>query len=323
MGVTAHNQTTLEKITSFVFRWLFSTNHKCGVLISFVLGDCNLYRNTVTVKHKIIHLKFSKEMKRILFVDIILSLGKRTFIIISSFGEASSGNSNIIWSSHLNNLLCGVKGLCMIQNYKNNIRFSVVKSQDLEETQLNRGQLKYNYKGDPAIIGTHPGRYGKPRSLRNSNRNVVSLSSAKRNFSTRKPYNFKNLKMYKGKYVNLIEVVANIDFLQDAYQKIKSNSKIVTKVSNKETLDDLNSNWFEKTSERLLDGSFNFTPAKRLMIPKPNKPGLRALNIINSRNKIVQQALKMILECIYEPLFLDTSHGFRPSRGCHSALKSI
>jgi retron-type reverse transcriptase len=59
------------------------------------------------------------------------------------------------------------------------------------------------------------------------------------------------------------------------------------------------------------------------MIPKPNKPGLRSLTIGGSRDKIVQQAMKMVLEQIYEPKFLDTSHGFRPSRGCHSALESI
>jgi hypothetical protein len=59
------------------------------------------------------------------------------------------------------------------------------------------------------------------------------------------------------------------------------------------------------------------------MIPKPNNPGFRALTISNSRDKIVQQAMKMVLEQIYEPVFLNTSHGFRPNRGCHSALESI
>merc|ERR1712060_881123 len=62
---------------------------------------------------------------------------------------------------------------------------------------------------------------------------------------------------------------------------------------------------------------------RRLMIPKPNKPGFRSLTISNSRDKIVRQAMKMVLERIYEPIFLDTSHGFRPSKSCHSALESI
>ena len=315
--------TETYSLYSFVSRWIFSTNHKCGVWTSFALETHKSYRDTVTVKPKVARLKFSKGVKRTSSVDIILSLGKRTFVMISPFCGASSGNSDIIWPGHLNNLLCGVKRLCMTQDSADNIGLSVVRSQDLEGTQFNRGQLKYDYKGGSATIGAHPGKYGKPGSLRNSNRNVVLLSSGKRDFSTGKYHNFKNLKMYKGKYVNLIEVVADVDFLQGAYQKIKSNPEVMAKGSSEETLDGLNSNWFVKTSERLLDGSFRFMPARRLMIPKPNKPGLRPLTISNSRDKIVQQAMKMILERIYEPLFLDTSHGFRPSRGCHSALESI
>ena len=308
---------------SFVSRWIFSTNHKCGVLISFALGVYKPYRNIVTVKPKVTRLKFSRGVKRTYSVDFFLSLGKRTFIMISSVCGASSRNLNVIRLGHLNNLLCGVKRLCMIQDHADNIRFSVVRSQDLEETRFNRGQLKYDYKGGPAAIEVRPGRYGKPGSLRNSNRNVVSLSSAKRDFSTGESHNFKNLKLYKGKYVNLIEVLADVDFLQGAFQKIKSNPGVTAKRSSEEILDGLNSNWFEKISERLLDGSFRFMPARRLIIPKPNKPGLRSLTMSNSRDKIVQQAMKMVLELIYEPLFLDTSHGFRPSRGCHSALESI
>jgi hypothetical protein len=59
------------------------------------------------------------------------------------------------------------------------------------------------------------------------------------------------------------------------------------------------------------------------MIPKSNKSDLRLLTISDSRDKIVQQAMKMVLERVYEPLFLDISHGYRPFRGCHSALESI
>jgi group II intron reverse transcriptase/maturase len=129
--------------------------------------------------------------------------------------------------------------------------------------------------------------------------------------------------MYKGKYVNLIEVVADVDFLQGAYQRINSNPVVMAKRSSDETLDGFDSKWFKSTYERLLNGSFWFKPARRLMIPKSNKSGLRLLTISDSRDKIVQQAMKMVLERVYEPLFLDISHGYRPSRGCHSALESI
>ena len=292
-------------------------------MISFALGAYKPYRNAVIVKPKVAHLKFSKRAKRTLPVDIILSLGKRIFMMISLIREASSGDLNTIPLSHLNNLLYGVKRLRMTQAYSDSTGFNVVRSQILEETQLNRGQLKYNYKGGPVIIEARLRRYGKFEGLSNSNKNVVSLSSVKRDFSSGKLNNFKNFKMYKGKYVNLIEVMTDIDFLQVSYQKIKSKYGVMVKRSGKETLDGLNSKWFKKTSKRLLNGFFRFTSTRRLMIPKPNKSGFRLLTISNLRDKIVQQAMKTTLEQIYEPVFLDTSHGFRPSRGCHSALESI
>lgn len=307
-------------------------------MISFALGVYKPYRNIVTVKSKVARLKFSKRVKQSFPVDVILSLEKRTLIMVSLFCGVSLRTAYIIWLGHLNSLFCGVKGLCMAQYFVGSIGFSVVRPKNLEETHFNCGQLKYDYKGGFVNIEIHPGRYGKPESLRNVNRNVISLSSAKelkstilikklektkRDFSSKSSHNFKNLKIYKGKYVDLIEVMANVVFLQGAYQKISFNPEVMVKKSGEQTFDGLNSNWFKKTSDRLLDGSFRFVPAKRLMIPKPNKPGRRLLIISNSRDKIIEQAINMVLQYIYEPSFLDTSYGFRFSKGCHSALESI
>jgi retron-type reverse transcriptase len=50
---------------------------------------------------------------------------------------------------------------------------------------------------------------------------------------------------------------------------------------------------------------------------------MRPLTIASPLDKIVQEAMKLILEAIYEPLFLNCSHGFRPNRSCHTALRSI
>merc|ERR1712087_1035371 len=49
----------------------------------------------------------------------------------------------------------------------------------------------------------------------------------------------------------------------------------------------------------------------------------KLLRLSKLRNNIVNQTLELILEILYEPLFLSTSHGFRPFKGCHSALKQI
>nr|ACM51426.1 putative maturase/reverse transcriptase [Caulerpa filiformis] len=56
------------------------------------------------------------------------------------------------------------------------------------------------------------------------------------------------------------------------------------------------------------------------MIPKPGKKVMRPLDI---QGKIVQEIVRRILEAIFEPVFLDVSHGFRPGKSCHSALSQI
>ncbi len=50
---------------------------------------------------------------------------------------------------------------------------------------------------------------------------------------------------------------------------------------------------------------------------------MRPLGISSPRDKIIQQAMRLTLETLLEPLFSDHSHGFRPSRGCHTALREV
>jgi RNA-directed DNA polymerase len=65
-------------------------------------------------------------------------------------------------------------------------------------------------------------------------------------------------------------------------------------------------------------------PVKEVLIPKDGQPGkFRPLGISVLEDKIVQGAFRQILEAIYEPIFLNCSHGFRPKRGCHTAIKDL
>lgn len=74
----------------------------------------------------------------------------------------------------------------------------------------------------------------------------------------------------------------------------------------------------------MLEGRFKFTPARAVKIIKPNKRGkYRQLLIASPREKIVQKAIQMVLSAIFEPVFQDASHGFRPQRSVMTALDRI
>lgn len=65
-------------------------------------------------------------------------------------------------------------------------------------------------------------------------------------------------------------------------------------------------------------------PVRQILIPKEGKNGAtRPLGIGNFEDKIVQKGVQKILEAIYEPLFWNSSYGFRPKLGCHDAIKAL
>jgi group II intron reverse transcriptase/maturase len=122
---------------------------------------------------------------------------------------------------------------------------------------------------------------------------------------------------------NLLKLVSDIDVLMAAYTKLKSSPGNLTPGIDKETLDGLNLKWFETLERDLNTNKFQFRPARRLEIPKANGKGTRPLGIASPRDKIVQGAILLVLEAIFEPSFSVHSHGFRPYKGCHSALGEI
>lgn len=124
------------------------------------------------------------------------------------------------------------------------------------------------------------------------------------------------------KYYKLTELLADPLFLEKCYLELQGKPGNMTRGTDDETIDGINKEWFECTSEKLKSGKFKFRPNRRVEILKSNgKP--RAFGIGSPRDKIVQKGLHAILEAIYEPIFLSSSHGFRPGRSVHSALLNL
>lgn len=74
--------------------------------------------------------------------------------------------------------------------------------------------------------------------------------------------------------------------------------------------------------DRIHRGTYRAQPSKRTWIPKTDGRQ-RPLGLAAVEDKVVQQAVKTVLECVYEADFLGFSYGFRPGRGCHNALDAL
>lgn len=78
----------------------------------------------------------------------------------------------------------------------------------------------------------------------------------------------------------------------------------------------------QELHRKLHQMSYRPQPVRQVEIPKEDG-SMRSLGISCTEDKIIQEMMRRILEAIYEPVFIDTSYGFRPKRSCHDALRQI
>ena len=107
-----------------------------------------------------------------------------------------------------------------------------------------------------------------------------------------------------------------------AYGRIYSNKGAMTPGITGETPDGMSLAKIGRIIDALRHERFRFMPVKRTFIPKKNGKR-RPLGLPSWTDKLVGEVMRLLLEAYYEPRFSDRSHGFRPRRGCHTALKSI
>jgi group II intron reverse transcriptase/maturase len=123
-------------------------------------------------------------------------------------------------------------------------------------------------------------------------------------------------------FTRLFRYLLREDIYIAAYQNLYSNKGAMTKGTDNDTADGFGIDYIRELIEDLRSGTYRAKPVRRVYIPKKNGK-LRPLGVPSFRDKLLQEAIRMYLEAIYEPLFDSSSHGFRPNRSCHTAFSYI
>jgi RNA-directed DNA polymerase len=127
-----------------------------------------------------------------------------------------------------------------------------------------------------------------------------------------------------GKWYSLMDKVYAHDTLEAAFDEVAANrgASGVDHVTIEQFARDLDAN-LRRLSEGLRSGSYRPQAIRRHYIPKPGSQEQRPLGIPTVRDRVVQAALRMVVEPIFERDFAAQSYGFRPQRGCKDALRRV
>jgi len=126
------------------------------------------------------------------------------------------------------------------------------------------------------------------------------------------------------KWFSLIDKVSRLEVLELAWEKVRSNAGACG-------VDGITVGVFAKDSqkrllavrEHIVRGTYQPQPVKRAWIPKLGSAEKRPLGIPTVRDRVVQSALRMVIEPIFEREFAEQSYGFRPGRSCQDALRRV
>jgi len=121
---------------------------------------------------------------------------------------------------------------------------------------------------------------------------------------------------------DLYRQLFNPDLYIRAYARIYCNDGAMTPGSTPETVDAMSMRKIQQIIDALRQERYHWTPARRVYILKKNGKK-RPLGLPVWSDKLLQEVIRSLLEAYYEPQFSNASHGFRPGRGCHTALGSI
>jgi group II intron reverse transcriptase/maturase len=108
-----------------------------------------------------------------------------------------------------------------------------------------------------------------------------------------------------------------------AYGRIYRNKGAMTPGSTDETVDGMSLAKIITLIDDLRHERYRWHPVRRVYIEKKHSTKKRPLGVPTWSDKLLQEVLRLILEAYYEPQLSHSSHGFRPHRGCHTALREI
>lgn len=124
------------------------------------------------------------------------------------------------------------------------------------------------------------------------------------------------------KYDKLFQKLYNTKLWLLAYESIAPKPGNMTPGTDGRTIDGMGMRRINGVIAELKASRYKPKPVRRVYIPKANGKE-RPLGIPSFEDKLLQTVVRLILEAIYEPIFTDASHGFRPNRSCHTALEQV
>lgn len=126
-----------------------------------------------------------------------------------------------------------------------------------------------------------------------------------------------------GKWFSLMDKIYAERTLQIAWQRVRSNRGAagIDRISI-ERFEGQAEQYLQELHQQLKTGTYQPQAVKRVNIPKASG-GTRPLGIPTVKDRVVQMAIKLVIEPIFEHTFRDSSHGFRPERGCKDALREV
>jgi RNA-directed DNA polymerase len=115
----------------------------------------------------------------------------------------------------------------------------------------------------------------------------------------------------------------DIEFLKEAFKRTRKNGAVGVDGQNAAKYAEHLDENLETLLNRFKSGSYKAPPVRRVHIPKGDGKKTRPIGIPCFEDKVLQRAVVMVLEAIYEQDFLDCSYGYRPKRSAHQALQTL